>query len=228
MAGQRTAGSDKCVGISMDSLITAAARALAAGDALGALNYIALRDDPPALALRGIAMAQLGDLSRAKTLLRRAVSGFGPREAVARARCAVAEVEIALVSRDLNWPVKALDRAHEALARHGDRSNAAHARYLKTRYLLLIGRLDEAERLLVDLDPTPLPPASRAARTRCCRDRHAAPTDHGGARGAGAGRRRRTSGSHPAASGRGRKRWPCPRHPRSAADRTRQGATSAA
>ena len=147
----------------MDSLITAAARALASGDALGALNYIALRDDAPALALRGIAMAQLGDLSRAKTLLRRAARAFGPREAVARARCAVAEAEIALVSRDLNWPVKALDAAHDALERHGDRANAAHAHYLKSRYLLLIGRLDEAERLLVDFDPSPLPPASRAA-----------------------------------------------------------------
>ena len=104
----------------MNSLITAAARALASGDALGALNYIALRDDPPALALRGIAMAQLGDLSRAKTLLRRAARAFGPREALARARCAVAEAEIALVSRDLNWPVKALDTAHDALERHGD------------------------------------------------------------------------------------------------------------
>ena len=93
----------------MDSLITAAGRALASGDALGALNYIALRDDPPALALRGIAMAQLGDLDRAKMLLRRAARAFGPREAVARARCVVAEVEIALVSRDLNWPVKALE-----------------------------------------------------------------------------------------------------------------------
>ncbi len=147
----------------MDSLITAAARALASGDALSALNYIALRDDPPALALRGIAMAQLGDLSRAKTLLRRAARAFGPREAVARARCAVAEAEIALVSRDLNWPVKALDTAHDALERHGDRANAAYGRYLKTRYLLLIGRLDEAERLLVGFDPSPLPPASRAA-----------------------------------------------------------------
>ncbi len=147
----------------MDSLITAAARALASGDALGALNYIALRDDAPALALRGIAMAQLGDLSRAKTLLRRAARAFGPREAVARARCAVAEAEIALVSRDLNWPVKALDAAHDALERHGDRANAAHAHYLKSRYFLLIGRLDEAERLLVDFDPSPLPPASRAA-----------------------------------------------------------------
>jgi len=146
----------------MDSLITAAARALALGDALGALNYIALCDDPPALALRGIAMAQLGDLSRAKTLLRRAARAFGPREAVARARCAVAEAEIALVSRDLNWPVKALDTAHDALERHGDHANAAHARYLKTRYLLLIGRLDEAERFLVGFDPAPLPPASRA------------------------------------------------------------------
>ena len=146
----------------MDSLITAAARALASGDALDALNYIACRDDPPALALRGIAMAQLGDLSRAKTLLRRAARAFGPREAVARARCAVAEAEIALVSRDINWPVKALEMAHEALARHGDHANAAHAGYLKARCLLLIGRLDQAERFLVGFDPAPLPPASRA------------------------------------------------------------------
>jgi hypothetical protein len=147
----------------MDSLITAAARALATGKPLNALNFIALRDDAPALALRGIAMAQLGDLSRAKTLLRRAARAFGPREAVARARCAVAEAEVALVSRDLNWPVKVLDTACDALERHGDRANAAHARYLKTRYLLLIGRLDEAERLLVGFDLAPLPAASRAA-----------------------------------------------------------------
>ena len=147
----------------MDSLITAAARALATGNPLNALNFIALRDDAPALALRGIAMAQLGDLSRAKILLRRAARAFSPREAVASARCVVAEAEIALVSRDLNWPVKALDTAHDALERHGDRANAAHARYLKARYLLLIGHLDEAERLLVGFDPTPLPPASRAA-----------------------------------------------------------------
>src|SRR5262249_8963425 len=86
--------SDKCVGIAMDSLITAAARALAAGDPLGALNRIALRDDPPALALRAIAMAQLGDLERAKALVRRAARAFGPKEAVARARCIVTEAEI--------------------------------------------------------------------------------------------------------------------------------------
>jgi tetratricopeptide (TPR) repeat protein len=147
----------------MDSLITAAARALASGDALHALNYIALRDDAPALALRGIAMAQLGDLDRAKLLLRRAGRAFEPREAVARARCAVAAGEIALVSRDLNWSVKTLDTAHVALERHGDRANAAHARYLKARYLLVIGRLDEAERLIEDFDPAPLPRASRAA-----------------------------------------------------------------
>jgi hypothetical protein len=126
---------------------TAAARALSTGNPLSALNYIALRDDPPALALRGIAMAQLGDLARAKLLLRRAASTFGPREAVARARCAVAQAEIALVSRDLNWPAKRLDSASDALERHGARANATHARYLKTRYFLLIGRLDEAERL---------------------------------------------------------------------------------
>src|SRR5467141_2054265 len=147
----------------MDSLITAAARALAAGDPLGALNRVALRDDAPALALRGIAMAQLGDLVRAKALLRSAARAFSPKEAVARARCVVAEAEIALVSRDLGWPAKALDAARATLEAHGDRVNAAHARNLEVRRLLLIGRLDEAERTLAELDPAPFPPASRAA-----------------------------------------------------------------
>ncbi len=145
----------------MDSLITAAARALAAGDPLGALNRVARRDDAPALALRGIAMAQLGDLVRAKVLLRRAARAFSPKEAVARARCVVAEAEIALASRDLGWPAKALDAARATLEAHGDRLNAAHARYLEVRRLLLVGRLDEAERMLAELDPTPFPPALR-------------------------------------------------------------------
>jgi hypothetical protein len=147
----------------MDSLITAAARALAAGDPLGALNRIALRNDAPALALRGIAMAQLGDLVRAKALVRSAARAFGAKEALARARCVVAEAEIALASRDLNWPVKALDTARTTLQAHGDWVNAAHARYLEIRRLLLIGHLDEAEGRLAELDPTPLLPASRAA-----------------------------------------------------------------
>ena len=82
---------------------------------------------------------------------------------MARARCVVAEAEIALVSRDLGWPAKALDAARATLEAHGDRVNAAHARNLEVRRLLLIGRLDEAERTLAELDPTPLPPASRAA-----------------------------------------------------------------
>ncbi|MGE8096666.1 helix-turn-helix domain-containing protein [Pseudomonas fluorescens] len=146
----------------MDSLITAAARALAAGDPLGALNRVALRDDAPALALRGIAMAQLGELVRAKALLRSAARAFGPKEALALARCVVAEAEIALASRDLGWPAKALDAARATLEEHGDRVNAAHARYLEIRRLLLIGHLDEAEHRLAELDPTPLPPASRA------------------------------------------------------------------
>jgi hypothetical protein len=147
----------------MDSLITAAARALAAGDVLGALNRVALRNDAAALALRGIAMARLGDLVRAKALLQSAARAFGAKEAVARARCVVAEAEIALVTRDLGWPTKALEAARATLEAHGDRVNAAHARYLQVRRLLLIGRLDEAERTLAPLDPAPLPPASRAA-----------------------------------------------------------------
>jgi hypothetical protein len=147
----------------VDSLITAAARALAAGDPLGALNRVALRDDAPALALRGIAMAQLGDFARAKALVKRAARAFGTKEAVARARCVVAEAEIALVSRELGWPTKALEAARATLAQAGDRLNAAHARHLEVRRLLLVGRLDEAERTLGGLDPAPFPPASRAA-----------------------------------------------------------------
>lgn len=147
----------------MDSLITAAARALAAGDPLGALKRVALRDDAPALALRGIAMAQLGDFVRAKALVRSAARAFDPKEALARARCVVAEAEIALASRDLDWPEKALDAARATLEEHGDRVNAAHARYLEVRRLLLIGRLDEAERNLAELDPAPFPPALLAA-----------------------------------------------------------------
>src|SRR5271156_4830226 len=136
----------------MDSMITAAARALAAGDPLGALKRVSLRDDAPALALRGIAMAQLGDLIRAKALLRSAARAFGPKEAIARARCVVAEAEIALASRDLGWPAKVLDAARAVLEAQGDHVNAAHARYLGVRRLLLIGRLDEAERTLAKLD----------------------------------------------------------------------------
>lgn len=147
----------------MDSLITAAARSLASGDPLGALKRVALRNDAPALALRGIAMAQLGDLARAKVLLRRAARAFGPREAVARARCVVAEAEIALASRDLSRPARTLDAARATLEAHGDRANAAHARFLEVRRLLIMGRLDDAERMLADIDPAPFPPALRTA-----------------------------------------------------------------
>ncbi|NKJ51098.1 helix-turn-helix domain-containing protein [Burkholderia sp. SG-MS1] len=147
----------------MDSPISAAARALAAGDPLGALDRVALRDDAPALALRGIAMAQLGDFVRAKALVQSAARAFGPDAAVARARCVVAEAEIALASRDLAWPTKTLDAARATLDAHGDRVNAAHARYLEVRRLLLFGRLEAAEQALDGFTPTLLPPALRAA-----------------------------------------------------------------
>jgi hypothetical protein len=148
----------------MDSLITAAARALAAGDPLGALNRVALRNDAPALALRGIAMAQLGDLARARTLVRRAARAFGPNEPVASARCVVAEAEIALASRELDWPAKTLDAARTTLEEHDDMRNAAHARLVEARRLLLIGQLDEADRSLAELDHAALAPAMKAMR----------------------------------------------------------------
>jgi tetratricopeptide (TPR) repeat protein len=147
----------------MDSLIAAAARALAAGDPLASLKRVALRNDPPALALRGIAMAQLGELRRARELLRKARRAFGPKEVSARARCLVAEAEIALVSRDLGGPMEALGSARAALASCGDRANTAHAGVLMARRLLLIGQLNEAEEVLGGLGLADLRPASLTA-----------------------------------------------------------------
>jgi hypothetical protein len=145
----------------MDALTAAAARALAAGDPFGALNRVGLRDDAPALALRGIAMAQLGDFVRAKALLRSAARTFSPKEAAARARCVVAEADVALVSRDSGWPAGALKAAWVTLEALGDRVNGAYARYLEVRRLLLVGRIDTAERMLAELNAVPLPPALR-------------------------------------------------------------------
>ena len=147
----------------MDQLIKTAARALAAGDPVGALNWVALRNDAAGLALRGIALAQLGDLARARDLLRKAARSFGSKEPAARARCIVAEAEIALVSRDLGFPAKLLDTARATLEARGDRLNAAHAHYLEVRRLLLVGRLDEAEHRLGAIDAEQLPAALRAS-----------------------------------------------------------------
>ncbi len=146
----------------MDALISAAARALAAGDALGALKRVALREDPSALALRGIAMAQLGEHARARELLRRAARLFGPREQVARARCVLADAEVALAMRELGGSSHALASASDTLERHGDRANALHARLLAARRSLLMGRLTEAEALLASVDVATLPPTLAA------------------------------------------------------------------
>ena len=143
----------------MDSLIAAAARALVAGDALGALKRVALRDDPPALALRGIAMAQLGEHPRARELLRRAARGFGAHEELARARCVVAEAEVALAMRDLRGSPRTLVAASATLEARADHANALHARLIAVRRLLLLGRLDEAASSLARLDASGLPPA---------------------------------------------------------------------
>ena len=147
----------------MDSLIAASARALAAGDALGALKHVALREDPPALALRGIAMAQLGEHPRARELLRRAARGFGAHEAVFRARCVVAEAEVALALRDVGGSPRALLAAATTLEAHADHANAQHARLIALRRLLLLGRLGEAATALAAIDADQGMPPSLAA-----------------------------------------------------------------
>jgi len=146
----------------MDSSITAAARALRGGDPLGALKRVALRDDPPALALRGIAMARLGEYARARELLRRAARGFGAHEVRARARCVVAEAEVALAMRDLRGSPRALAAAAATLEARDDRANALQARLIAVRRLLLLGRLEEAASCLGRPDARGLPPSLRA------------------------------------------------------------------
>ena len=141
----------------MDSLVASAARSLAAGDPLGALKRIALRGDPPALALRGIAMAQLGEYERARKLLRRAASAFGPRERLERARCRAAELEVAVAARDLRAPASVFDAAALSLQALGDRANAFHTRLVGVRRSLLLGRLDEADTALAALEPDGAP-----------------------------------------------------------------------
>src|SRR5215468_487482 len=138
----------------MDPQLTEAARALAAGDPLSALKRVALRDDAPALALRGIAMAQLGDPARGGELLARAARGFGPRDAVSRARCVIARAEIALATRALGAASRdrALEAALATLEARGDRSNALHARLVGIRRLLLLGRVELAERALAGVE----------------------------------------------------------------------------
>jgi hypothetical protein len=148
----------------MESQIREAAQALAIGDPLSALNRVALRDDASALALRGIAMAQLGEFDRARVLLRGAVRAFGPRQPLARARCIVAEAEIALASRDLGWPVKALNEAQQTLEKHGDQLNAVYARYVGARRLLLIGQPDKAAQEIDADNPASLPPTLATIR----------------------------------------------------------------
>lgn len=137
----------------MDSLIAAAARALNSGDAIGALKHVGHREDPPALALRGIAMAQLGVHARARELLRRAARAFGPQERRSRARCVVAEAEIALAMRDLGRPQHALAAATEVLGRLGDHHNAWLARLIAARRSLLLGELATTGRILSGRDP---------------------------------------------------------------------------
>jgi hypothetical protein len=146
----------------MDALISASARALAAGDALGALKHVALRDDPPALALRGIAMAQLGEHARSRALLRRAARAYGPPEQLARARCVLAVAEVALAMRALGGSSRALEAASATLEKYGDRGNALHARLLAARRALLMGRLAEAGGLLASADAGSLPPTQAA------------------------------------------------------------------
>src|SRR6186713_1506552 len=199
----------------MDSLIAAAACALAAGDALGALKRVSLREDPPALALRGIAMAQLGEHPRARELIKRAARGFGVHEELARARCVVAEAEVALAMRDLGGSPRALAAASATLESRDDRGNALHAKLIAVRRLLLLGRIDEAGVALTGL-------AARGRRARRRRSRVALVAHRRGEGRARARSYRRRDHASACAARRGRRGARCARSPGGATHRRRR------
>jgi DNA-binding winged helix-turn-helix (wHTH) protein len=132
----------------MSSRYQAAAARLGAGDPLGVLSLVGRDDAPEALALQGCAFAQIGDFSRAKTLLARAARGFGAAAPLARARCVTALAEVALATRELAAPLSSLRQAAAVLSAHGDAANALHAHLVLARTLLLLGRQADAEQTL--------------------------------------------------------------------------------
>lgn len=139
-------------------MLSTAARALSVGNPLLALQGIALRNDAPALALRGVAMAQLGDLPRARKLLQRAARAFEPSEVVARARCVTARAEVALALRELSGGERELVHAARVLERRGDFANAFLAQLVLARRRVLLGRVAEAATLLDRLNIPSAPP----------------------------------------------------------------------
>ena len=142
----------------MEAPLTAAARALFLGDALSALKWLAGRTDAPARAMRGAALSQLGEFSRAKAQLRAALRALGPADGLLRARCLAAEAEIALALGDLRWSAEPVARAVAELQAAGDARNAAYLQLVAARAALRLGRPADAERLLrhAKLAPAPL------------------------------------------------------------------------
>ncbi|MBB6427030.1 helix-turn-helix domain-containing protein [Sphingopyxis sp. JAI128] len=140
-----------------------AAQLLAAGAPFDALQLVALREDAAALALRGIALAQIGDLERGIELLRRARARFADADKLAKARCILAEAEIRLALRDFRTASRLLAGLAGAFGDLQDRFNAAHAVLLEARLLMLTGRIGEAGQRLDTEMPLIMPASLRAA-----------------------------------------------------------------
>jgi tetratricopeptide (TPR) repeat protein len=146
----------------VDSVLAAASQALSRGDPLAALRCVALRNDPAALALRGVSMAQLGEFAAARKLLSRAGRAFRGRDAGAQARCLAAEAEVALECRDLGAARTGFERAIPLLESAGDHGNAWFCRLQLARRLVLLGRLRDAGVALSQLRRRGLPPPRHA------------------------------------------------------------------
>jgi DNA-binding transcriptional ArsR family regulator len=140
----------------MDSLITAAAHALAAGDPLGALQRVALREDAPALALRGIAMAQLGELSDVEALLAsKALVVDGCRFVVRDARTVISLARrpvLFALARALaeGWPADVPRDALLSRAFEVKRGNESH----RARLRVEVGRLRRVLRAVAEVHAT--------------------------------------------------------------------------
>lgn len=127
-----------------ESSLQDAASALARGDALRALSVVGPFEDVPALTLKGIAYAQMGDLELARRALLAAAKGASGE--LVRARIQAALAEVTLAEGDASRAAREAQDAARTLAKLGDVRNAAMQELVVARAELLLGQLGDARR----------------------------------------------------------------------------------
>lgn len=147
--------------------ILAGSRALASGHPLAALSAVGLDQDPHAQALRGIALAQLGEFERSKRDLVQALAAFQrDGEVVWTTKALAALAEVGFATRDLDIALRGLDAA--PLRRVGDDTSAAYVEIQRIRLLALLGRTTDAKAALAAVGDGPAAALAKAEVAASC------------------------------------------------------------